>query len=113
MFLDGEIADLKIIAAAWEVEVPQVIWAVMATWLSDRRGRDIMKLPYRLRAKRILRKARGRKKDIEDQRKADSSLAEPDEGPGGDLRRTLYGHDWENREGGGKRAGEVDPEPGV
>lgn len=46
-FTNGELADLRIIAEAWECSVPEVVWIVIATWLSDCRSRDVMDLPYR------------------------------------------------------------------
>ena len=112
-FNDGELADLKVIAEAWEVTVGETIWAVMATWLSNRRGREIMKLPYHVRARKVLDRARGSEVEIAQQREEDQGGAWPDEGPGSGLRRDLYGDDWENREGGSERPDEVDPEPGV
>jgi hypothetical protein len=112
-WVDGEFADLKLIAEAWDVQPAEVIWGVISTWLSDRRGRDIMNLPYRTRSREVLERLRGDEAKGEEQRKADTPFPITDEGPGGDLRGRLYGDDWENREGGADDPSEPTDKPGI
>lgn len=56
-FTRGGAADLAIIADAWKCSKADVIWVVMATWLSEHRDRDVLKLPYRKVSKALLRRA--------------------------------------------------------
>ncbi len=78
-FTKGELADLKIIGEAWGVSVPDVMWVVLATWISDRRDRDIMRLPYRLRSQQVLRAVRGSEEEIEEQRREDQDVPPQDD----------------------------------
>jgi hypothetical protein len=112
-FNDGELADLKIIAMAWECEVPQVVWAILATYLSDRRGRKAMHLPYPYTALNLLKHVNAYEVNLEEQSGVDPGGTEPDEGPGERLRGNLLGDAWENREGELTGPDEEPDEPGV
>lgn len=52
----GTAADLRIIADAWGCTEAEVIWIVVATWVSDHRDRDVLQLPYLYTSNLLLRK---------------------------------------------------------
>lgn len=60
----GTLADLKIIAKAWDCSVANVVWAVIVTWINDAlRDREVMDLPFSHDARRILRDAHERERE--------------------------------------------------
>lgn len=54
----GTLADLKVIGQAWQCAIPNVVWALIVTWINDSlRGRSATELPFGHSARYVLAKA--------------------------------------------------------
>ncbi len=106
-FTTGEFADLALVAAAWDITPASVVWAVMATWLSHHRDRDVMKLPYNNISRVILMKGRDLEHKYAEQRESPEGVTRDDDG----ARCSLCGHDLDDtaEDRGGGDGGPAEP----